>query len=291
MNLEKNRFVRRDASRHWRRLITMAALLAIFLGGCAKSPEELREASGPYLDRGIKYLQMKDPTGALSELLKAVEINPKDPQIHNALGLAYQLKQMYKESEEHLKKAIKLDPRYSEARNNLGATYMAMQEWDKAIEQYEIITHDVVYRSPDFAYNNLGQAYFKKGAFDKAIENYQKSITLNNAMPVSHHNLGLVFLELGKKKEAVYEFQKAIQIYPDYIDARYWLARTYLRMKLNDFALREFREVIRLKPPRDIEESARHYISLLESGKSESASPPEPAPAMPAPTPSQEKQP
>lgn len=269
----------------------MAAIFVLYLGGCAKSPEELREESRPYLDRGIKYLQMKDPTGALKELLKAVEINPSDPQIHMALGLAYYLKQIYRESEEHLKKAVELDPKYSEARNNLGATYMAMQAWDKAISQYELITRDVVYRSPDFAFNNLGQAYFKKGLFDKAIENYQKSIKLNDAMPVSHHNLALVLLELGKMDEAVKGFQRAIQIYPEYIDAHYWLARSYIRLKLDALALQEFKEVIRLAPPGDIEKSAREYISILESKKPGRPNPLEPSPSVSTPGSPQGKQP
>jgi len=291
MNRRKYCSVDRNKSDPWMQWVTMAALLLVCLCGCAKSPEELRKESRPYLNRGLKYLQMKDSTGALKELLKAVEIDPENPRIHNWLGVAYNLKQMYKQSDKHLRKAIEIDPRYSEARNNLGATYMALEEWDKAIEQYEIITRDVVYRSPDFAFNNLGQAYFKKGLFDKAIENYQKSIKLNEAMPVSHHNLGLVLLELGKMEEAVKEFQRAIQIYPEYVDAHYWLARAYVRMKVNDQAIKEFKEVIRMAPTGDLEKSARQYISILESKKPEKTNPSETVPSVSTPGPSQGKNP
>ncbi len=288
MNQAKIIFDHQKKSRSWMMWLQVIAILALYLAGCVKTPEELREEARPYLDRGIKYLQMKDPTGALKELLKAVEITPNDPQIHNWLGLAYQLKHEYKESEDHLKKSIELDPKFSEARNNLGATYLAMEEWDKAIEQFKIISRDVLYRSPDLAYNNLGYAYFRKGMFDEAIENYQKSLKLNDAMPVAHHNLGLVLLELGKMEEAIKEFHRAIEIYPEYVDAHYWLARTYVRLKFNDRAIKEFKEVIRLAPSSELEKSARQYISILESKKPGKSGP---SPALSAPGLSEEGKP
>lgn len=248
----------------WSQLIV---LLIFCFAGCVKTPEELKEEARPYMDRGIRYLQMRNATGALTELLKAVEINPDDPQTHNWLGLAYYLKNKYVDSEKHLKKAIELDQNYSEARNNLGATYMAMKKWDLAIEQYKIITNDVLYRSPDMAFNNLGKAYFEKGMLDDAVECYQKSIELFDGLPISHNNLGVVWLKKKKFEDARREFERAIELLPDYAEPHYGLAKTYVQLKMLDEAVKEFKEVIRLDPSGSLGDSSREYISILGSYK------------------------
>ena len=63
-------------------------LIGVLCLGCQTSPQQ-RETALSHMRMGDSLLKEGKPTQALGELLKAKELDPDEPQIHNVLGVAY----------------------------------------------------------------------------------------------------------------------------------------------------------------------------------------------------------
>lgn len=70
-------------------------------------------------------------------LLRAQEINPDSPSVHNLMSfLAYQKKE-FKGAVRSFKKALQINPLYAEGWNNLGAAYLALSRFSDAKSAFE----------------------------------------------------------------------------------------------------------------------------------------------------------
>jgi len=112
--------------------------------------------------------------------------------------------------------------------NNLGVAYDDNGDYDEAIEQYEKALdiyeiHPAYKAHPETAttYNNLGIAYRKKGEYDKAIELYKKALGIKEQVYGKTHpetartynNLGDAYRNKGVYDKAIEQFEKALDIY------------------------------------------------------------------------------
>ncbi len=77
---------------------------------------------------------------------------------------------------DHFTNAITIDPKNLTPYLNRGVAYYDMQEYEKAISDYQMATRDEP-KNPS-PYINLGNAYIKLGNKDLAIQNYDKAIAL-----------------------------------------------------------------------------------------------------------------
>ena len=78
-----------------------------------------------------------DLAGAVTHLTRAVSLNPTDPGVFLALGIALQLTQRYQQAIEALQAGVRLDPDYELAYNSLGVTYRKMGQLAAAADSYE----------------------------------------------------------------------------------------------------------------------------------------------------------
>jgi len=70
-------------------------------------------------------------------LLRAREIKPDSPSVHNLMGfLAYQKKE-FKEAMRTFRRALQINPLYAEGWNNLGAAYLALSRFSDAKSAFE----------------------------------------------------------------------------------------------------------------------------------------------------------
>ena len=148
-----------------------------------------------YFDKGIAYLNKGMFDQAITELKKALEIDPNLAEAYTTLGAAYAGKGMLDKAIAEFKKAIEINPNYAMAHNDLGIAYLdkggmlneAITEFQKAIEI-----------DPNYAeaHNNLAVSYYYKGEYSLAIKHCDKLIELGYEVNPELLN----FLELYREK-------------------------------------------------------------------------------------------
>ncbi len=81
---------------------------------------------------GIDRLPLPEATKAIHILKKALQLEPKNPEIFRWLGYIYQQKGLYNKAESNIKKAITLTPNNVLYKNLLGKLYLENQHYSKA---------------------------------------------------------------------------------------------------------------------------------------------------------------
>lgn len=127
-----------------------------------------------------------------------------------------------KEAMSLLLKAIELDPRNASAQFQLGLTFMALKDYPKAIEAYRKAA-ELNPQNSD-AYFNLGFIYATQRDFSSAEEAYARVVRLSPPyLDEALFNLALVQGKQGKKKQRKENLERALKVNP-----RNEMARKYL---------------------------------------------------------------
>ncbi len=94
--------------------------------------------SGPRIDLGIAQRREGELESAEQHLLKALELNPDHPVVHNELGIIYRMTGRFADAKRSYEAALAVYPGYHHARRNLGVLcdlYLADPEC--ALANYE----------------------------------------------------------------------------------------------------------------------------------------------------------
>jgi len=121
----------------------------------------------------------------------------------------------YDKSIEAFIKLLELYPKHEVGNTNLGLVYRNIEEWDKAIERYEVLIQnkDETY----FPYLNISEPFAAKGMYDKAqeiLEYYLKNFSDDANI---HWGSADIYLSQGKYDLALVEIDKALSLVPDYL--------------------------------------------------------------------------
>jgi type IV pilus assembly protein PilF len=206
------------------------------LGACGPTARVIDPAASEkqYL-LGADYFQKNMVGPATEELLKAVELNPENPDAHNLLGLVslrkaseteelatrvqclkgqeLQLEKQemdghFKKAEEEFKKAVSFKPNFSEALNNLAVVAMHFGRYDEAIQLEEKALSNIVYREPFAAEGNLGMAYLSKNDLARAAKTLRQAVFDQPAFCVGRFRLAKVYYEQKEYEHAAEELEK-----------------------------------------------------------------------------------
>jgi tetratricopeptide (TPR) repeat protein len=198
-----------------------------------------------HLDRGWDLAQKGDAPGANACARRALEIDPKSPEVHNLLGYTAALAGDAEEALEHYRQAIALDETYFEAMLNAAEVLMhPLGEWDDAVamcdealdyaETPEEIADCVLlkvdaflgkgaieeagkamslipdgpFESPNYMFL-IGRAYYETGQFDKAAPLIEEAAKKDPQNGDAQYYLGLVRDERGDTRGATEAFLKA----------------------------------------------------------------------------------
>ncbi len=220
------------------------------LAGCAaqQTTEKNSELAEATREIGEAYMRQGDYTAALRELIKAQNLNPDDPYVHNDLGLCYMAKERMTDAVKHFKKAIALKPEYAPARNNLGSAYLAMEQWDAAIAVFKEITKDVLYATPHFPLYNLGIAYYRKGDYAKSLDYYREALKIQPDFVKALYGIGRTYLAMNQGSLALRHLERAAQQAPKVPEIHFDLAEAYVLVGRFDQARHTYETVIDLAP-------------------------------------------
>jgi tetratricopeptide (TPR) repeat protein len=113
------------------------------------------------------------PERAVSQLEKAIKLEPKNVLAYRSLATAYAALDRAKDAETTYQRAIEMKPDYWGGYYEFGKYYYTRGEYDKAIAQFD----RVVDYAPDnkFGYLNLGVCYWRLGKMDKARDEFERS--------------------------------------------------------------------------------------------------------------------
>ena len=156
--------MRSDSANALQKFLAYSLLaFALILGGCVTTEERVftneaspQEALELRVELARNYIGQGDWENAKRNLKLAYEIDPRNPEVHEAFALVYQSTGEYELAEEHFKTAIKLDKNFSRARNNYAAFLYTQERYEEAAKQLEFVTRDSLYRARPNAFVNLG---------------------------------------------------------------------------------------------------------------------------------------
>jgi superkiller protein 3 len=131
--------------------------------------------------------------------------------IYVNLGSAFYDKEDVENALMIYRNALDLDPKNAQIHCNLGFLLWNRGEIDRAIKEYELaIEYDPNY---DIAYNNLGVIYLDDlGRVVQAAELFKKSVASNPNYALAHFNLARATAITGDKIEAAKLYQIAQEI-------------------------------------------------------------------------------
>ena len=168
-------------------LILVLCLYVIFLYPIRK-PIEVREAEEK-AERSDKYnTQMK-------KLWDVAQTSMKDRKPLRA--------------EKALLTILKFDEKNAAAYNRLGILYAKEQNYDEAIECFEIA------QSLDnnaSSLHNVGLIYLETGAYEKAAMAFEQALELEEAVPARHIALSKAYEKMGQRKKAVESLENAFAL-------------------------------------------------------------------------------
>jgi type IV pilus assembly protein PilF len=237
---------------------TCCALLISLFSACSTNEnlERQRMQAEAARNLGEAYLRQGDYTAALRELLKAEAMAPTDYFLQNDLGLAYYYKGQPDLAIGHLKKALEIKDDYAPARNNLGNAYAEKKDWDKAIEQYKIVTSDLLYATPQFPYSNLGIAYYHKKEYGLAEKYFLEALKIAPDFDRALYGLAQTYIATGRVPEAVEKLEKAVEIKPDSAGLHFELAKAYMLKRDYAKAYGAYLRVVQLNPDSPLADQA-----------------------------------
>ncbi|HOO94857.1 MAG TPA: tetratricopeptide repeat protein [Proteiniphilum sp.] len=183
-----------------------------------------------YLTRAQLYLEQGDTIQAMTDLDKAIEIDPYTSQSFSARGLLYFQQKQYNKALADLDEAIRLDPYFTGNYINRGLVKYhlndlrgAMADYDRVIETEE---------------NNL-IARFNRGLLraqvadnNRAISDFDKVLELDPDNTIAYLNRSMLKNEIGDKGGALSDLNMVLEAHPDFFNGYYM--RSQLKRELND---------------------------------------------------------
>lgn len=239
----------------------------LFLGlACQtnKVDEKSARLAKGYFEMAVAYMQGGDATGALGELLKAVEYNPYDPEIRNALGLVYYSKGKYAKAIEQFQMALQLAPDHSDTHHNLGHLYLTQGRYDPAIQEFQAALDNDLYRNRAQTLNAMGFAYYKKRDYMKAEEVLKNCLDHDGLYILAYDNLAKVYIALDRFEEAQEYLEKVLKIQPFFPEAMLDLSLVYMKLGVREQARDLLKRVKEIDPLGEYGRRADELLEMLQ---------------------------
>jgi len=200
--------------------------------------------------------------------IRAVRINPNDASIQYNLAKALSDCGLDKESIPHHKKAVELEPKNSKAWLNYGKAASNLGCYEDALHWYD----NALSLKPDYAEATLnkGGCLHELKHFEEAINHFDQTLSLKPDYAEAWSNKGVTLIELERYEEAINHFDRALNLKPNYAEA--WSNKGIVLNELKHFeeALTHYDKALSLKP--DYAEAwSNKGVTLIELERYEEA--------------------
>ena len=159
----------------------------------------------------IGLLKSCDKPRALSHLLKAIQLNPKDFIIRNTLAAVYYSMKEYKKAIAEYKNILKIKPELTEAKVSLARIYIDLNQPDRALQLIESAEKDMTYNDALKLITYKALANYEKKKYIKAKKGLEEVLSLPRGKTCFYYiHLGKTELALGNKDSAESLLKKAV---------------------------------------------------------------------------------
>ncbi len=203
-----------------------------------KPAEPEYEKGVELLDEGNKLFDEKKYDEAITSYMKFLEKNPSAFQVHY----------------------------------NVGNCYKELGQYDKAIEEYNIVITKLKDIKQDLKGDELaakvltgmGEVFVKKGDYASAQDNFRQCLEIHTKDEVLAYNVGEIYFSNGKVDNAIQFFNLAVQIKPDWSEPYLKLGYAFLNKGDFERAKENLKKYLELSPNAPNVEEIRKLIESLE---------------------------
>jgi type IV pilus assembly protein PilF len=241
-------------------------ILCCALAGCAAKTVQDKHRAMLHLQIGTGHLEKGNYPGALSEFLRAYDLDPGNPLVHNQLGLGYFLRGQLEKAEKSFREAVKLDRKFTEARNNLGRTLIELKRYKEAVHELKTAAKDLVYTEPEKTYANLGLAYFHMADYQNAEKSLLESLKLRRKNCLALNYYGRSLYELSAYDKAAESLDQAMDACKavKLEDPYYFSALSYMKIGDRAQAVARLEQGLAAFPEGQYAAKARSMLDLLK---------------------------
>lgn len=194
------------------RLTKQIALMAmvIFVSACSsKAQQTKKQQSELYFGAGTQSLMSQDYTDALTNLIKANELDPENSGIMTNLAMAYYFKGERDLAVKTLKETIALDEENSDAKINLATIYFKDGDINNAEKIYKQVLKNLTYDKQARTFYNLGTIELKRRNVAGAESYFKRSIKEESNYCPSYLQLGIIQYDRKQYNTAFKNFKEA----------------------------------------------------------------------------------
>lgn len=203
---------------------------------------------------------------AISQYKTAAELDPENPWIFNAMGLAMTEARDFKSAEKAFREALELNAELTDVHNNLGVLYSEMGQKEKAFEEFTTVVRNPSYPTPEKALFNMGALYFRDQNYELASMYYRRSVEKNPKFAMGYRGLGEVHLALEEPEMALDNFEHALELRPDDVPSLYEMARLYDKQGETEKALDYYRRVVEVDRFSTLGKFSLERLEVLKPG-------------------------
>lgn len=135
-----------------------------------------------------------------------------------ARGITHEREKRWALAEADFLKALELEPDQPDVLNYLGYSWVEMRlNLDQALAMIE----RAVAARPDNGYiiDSLAWVYYRLGRYDEAVPRMERAVQLMPTDPILNDHLGDIYWAVGRRVEARFQWRRALQFDPDEAEA------------------------------------------------------------------------
>jgi len=185
-------------------------LAGLLVAGCqsTSSPkpdsagEERAKVAALNTQLGVEYMKDGDNELALKKLEKAIEVDPRNADAHNAMGLLRNRLGQFDKAEASFEAALSSAPGNSMALNNYGQFLCQQQRYDEGQAKFIEAVKNPLYRTPEVALTNAGLCALAAKNVDTAEEHFRAALDRNPQIALALLQMAQISLDRSRLPDA-----------------------------------------------------------------------------------------
>jgi tetratricopeptide (TPR) repeat protein len=196
-------------------IIFSFSILIIFIVAIitpAKSQKEidLRKQYPKLIKSAKVFIKQGRQEQAVDVLKKAANLKLNLSTPYFELGLIYQSRKNYSESNRYFQEALKLNPEQPSTLINLGDNFNILGDYENAKKYFK---DSIKIQSPQVeAFDGLGQVYAKQNRLGDSEKMFKTAITLKPDYAKGHLNLSILYTQIREEQKAIHHLEETVRL-------------------------------------------------------------------------------